>query len=112
MQGRRAGRRQEYSYPIRTLRCDGDIQYRDGTLYYAEKEEYGHELVKGPAWLKLDRATGVLAGTPGSADAGVADVEVRLTRTYPYESRQPAFSKSEPQFRAEDRQAFQIRVVP
>ncbi|MBM4084234.1 MAG: hypothetical protein FJ272_05545 [Planctomycetes bacterium] len=103
---------QAYSYPVRTLRCDGDIQYRDGTLYYAEKEEYGHELVKGPAWLKLDRATGVLAGTPGSADAGVADVEVRLTRTYPYESRQPAFSKSEPQFRAEDRQAFQIRVVP
>ena len=83
-----------YVYQIKTIRSLGDLQYRyiDGHHGYWEKEEYGFELVEGPAWLKLDQSSGLLRGTPSLSDVGTSSVAVRVRTMYPHEV--PADTKS------------------
>jgi hypothetical protein len=58
----------EYRYQIHTNRSLGDLNSRmvDGqqTSGYFDIEKLQFTLANGPAWLKIDEATGVLSGMP------------------------------------------------
>jgi hypothetical protein len=108
-----------YRYEIKTLRSLGDLQHRytPPNMKFWEREEYEFRLEKAPAWLQLDRRTGVLAGEPGPQDAAVADVEIVAIRTYPdevspHDQSGQLFQKTDPRFQASDRQTFTLTVRP
>ncbi len=70
-----------YRYEAKSIASLGDLRCRmigaecyNAAFWDAEKPRFA--LSKGPAWLKMDPATGILGGTPGAADAG--EVEVRI----------------------------------
>ena len=68
----------EYRYQVQANRCLGDLRV-DGkqvtNFFDIEKPKFAME--RGPKWLKLDPATGVLSGTPDAA--GKAEVVVTAT---------------------------------
>ena len=72
---------EDYRYEVRANRSLGDLSARmeasNQVSGYFDIEKPRFTLVQGPAWLKLDEATGLLLGTP--ADAGAADVSVVVT---------------------------------
>ncbi|MGB2819695.1 MAG: putative Ig domain-containing protein, partial [Phycisphaerae bacterium] len=72
---------QEYSYEVCTNRSLGDLTARmmdkNQRSGYFDIEKPQFAIVKGPAWLKIDGATGVLSGTPDAA--GKYEVEVTVT---------------------------------
>ncbi|HJN16493.1 MAG TPA: Ig domain-containing protein, partial [Armatimonadota bacterium] len=101
---------------VKTLRCDGDLQYRYQKPGYAywEREGYEFSLAEGPPWLSIDAATGVLSGTP--PQPGQFPVRVVAKRTWPDEVkadqyRPEYFAKDAPEFQAEDEQTFTLTVV-
>jgi hypothetical protein len=68
----------EYRYQIRANRSLGDLSSRmvDGsqTSGYFDIEKHRFKLAQGPAWLRIDEATGLLSGipdVPGRADVAV-----------------------------------------
>jgi len=71
----------EYRYALSAIRSLGDVRTRvvNGretvNLWDIERPKY--ELLKGPAWLKVDEKTGLLSGTP--TEAGKVDVSVSAT---------------------------------
>lgn len=71
----------EYKYQVRASRSLGDLSARMqggnqvGGYFDIEKPKF--TLARGPAWLRIDEATGVLAGTPDTAGR----VEVAVTAT-------------------------------
>jgi hypothetical protein len=68
----------EYKYQVQSNRCLGDLRVdgKGGTNFWnIEKPKFAIE--RGPKWLKIDPATGVLSGTPDAA--GKADVVVTAT---------------------------------
>jgi hypothetical protein len=71
----------EYHYPVLANRSLGDLSSRmEGDRQisgYFDIEKPQFTLTQGPAWLKIDEATGVLSGTPGVP--GRADVIVTVT---------------------------------
>jgi len=71
----------EYRYQMRTNRSLGDLSSRmvDGrqTSGYFDIEKPRFKLSNGPAWLRIDEATGVLSGTPDVP--GRAEVVVTVT---------------------------------
>jgi hypothetical protein len=71
----------EYRYQVLANRSLGDLSSRmaDGqqTSGYFDIEKPRFTLAQGPAWLKIDEATGVLSGTPDVP--GRADVTVTVT---------------------------------
>ncbi len=71
----------EYRYQIHANRSLGDLSSRmvDGrqTSGYFDIEKPRFTLAQGPAWLRLDEATGVLWGTPDVP--GLTDVVVTVT---------------------------------
>lgn len=81
-----------YRYEARTVRSIGDLGYRDfgpGQSYQsaywdADQPHFSFEAelprcgTFDPKWLRIDPATGVLSGTPQSADAGEYQVNVRV----------------------------------
>ena len=70
-----------YRCQVRTLASLGDYQHRyeePGNKFW-QRENYKFELVKGPAWLKLDADSGALGGKPGREDAGQEQVTVQVT---------------------------------
>ncbi len=104
---------------IKTLRSLGDLQHRyaEPSQQYWEREEYEFQLTKPPAWLSLDRQTGVLSGTPGSKHEGKIEVEVVAQRRYPHEVPLTAtdghlFQKTASRFQAAHRQLLWLRVLP
>lgn len=109
---------EEYAYAARTLRCEGDLQYRyqkPGYGYW-EREGSEFELVEGPQWLSIDAGAGLLSGTPGAGDVGQARVVVKVRRTWPDEvkpdqHRPEYFVKDGPEFQAEDTQSFVVTVA-
>jgi hypothetical protein len=72
---------QEYKYKVGANRSLGDLSARMqgdnqiGGYFDVEKPKFA--LAQGPAWLKINEATGVLAGTPDAAGR----VEVAVTAT-------------------------------
>ena len=71
----------EYKYQVRANRSVGDMTARmkgkDQVSGFFDIEKPKFALQNGPAWLKIDEATGVLSGTPPAA--GKADVTVTAT---------------------------------
>jgi hypothetical protein len=72
---------EEYKYQVRANRSLGDLSARMQGGYqvsgYFDVEKPKFTLTQGPAWLKVDEATGVLSGTPEAAGR----VEVAVTAT-------------------------------
>ncbi len=61
----RAG--QEYACPVASIRSLGDLRARDGgklDMSFWDIERPKFALEEGPAWMKMDSATGVISGTP------------------------------------------------
>ncbi|MBN1420212.1 MAG: hypothetical protein JXP34_15640 [Planctomycetes bacterium] len=68
----------EYRYRIRAIRSLGDLSARmrgnDQVTGYFDIEKPAFALERGPAWLKIDAATGILSGIPDAA--GEAEVAI------------------------------------
>ena len=77
----------EYRYQVRANRSLGDLSARmkggNQVSGYFDIEKPKFALEQGPAWLKIDHATGVLSGTPDAA----GKVEVAVTATIDREVR-------------------------
>ena len=62
---------EEYKYQVGANRSLGDLSKRmqggNETGGYFDIEKPKFALAQGPAWLKIDEATGVLSGTPAAA---------------------------------------------
>ena len=106
-----------YRYELKTLGCLGDLQYRyaQPNLAFWETEGYEFELVEKPAWLSVDKDSGVLAGTPDPGDRRTARVTVVCHRRFPHElkagdHRPSYFLKEAPRFQASHRQTFELSV--
>jgi hypothetical protein len=71
----------EYRYQMRANRSLGDLSSRmvddRQTSSYFDIEKPRFTLAHGPAWLRMDEATGVLSGTPDVS--GSTDVAVTVT---------------------------------
>ena len=71
----------EYRYQVRAIRSLGDLSARmkggNQVSGYFDVEKPKFALAQGPAWLKIDEATGVLSGTPDAA--GKVEVAVAAT---------------------------------
>jgi hypothetical protein len=78
---------QEYEYKIGANRSLGDLSARmqggNQVAGYFDVEKPRFILAQGPAWLKIDEATGLLSGTPEAA----GKVEVAVTATIDREVR-------------------------
>jgi hypothetical protein len=72
---------QEYRYQVRAVRSIGELRSRNVNSSYVSSywdiEHPVYAIASGPAWLKIDPATGVLSGTPDAA--GRAEVVVTAT---------------------------------
>jgi hypothetical protein len=72
---------QQYKDQVRANRSLGDLSARmqggNQVSGYFDIEKPRFTLAKGPAWLKIDEATGVLLGTPQAA--GRVEVAVTVT---------------------------------
>ena len=78
----------EYRYQVRANRSLGDLSARmkgnEQVSGYFDIEKPGFALDQGPAWLKIDEATGVLSGTPdapGKVEVAVTAAIDRKVRT-------------------------------
>ena len=72
-------------------------------------------IVNKPSLPNFDAATGALTGTPTKQDAGAADVEIVVRRTYPHERLSGGnqwADKSARRFQASHRRKFRITVAP
>jgi hypothetical protein len=71
----------EYRYQVSANRSLGDLSARmkgsDQVSGYFDIEKPKFTLIEGPAWLKIDQATGVLSGTPDAT--GKVQVAVAAT---------------------------------
>ncbi|HUU21111.1 MAG TPA: Ig domain-containing protein [Phycisphaerae bacterium] len=74
----------EYRYQVRVSRSLGHLSARmrgnQQVSGYFDIEKPTFALARGPAWLKIDEATGVLSGTPDAAGKGEVTVTAALDR--------------------------------
>ena len=77
----------EYRYQVRATRSLGDLSSRmqatNRSAATSTSRSPGSRSQQGPAWLKIDEATGVLSGTPDAAGT----LEVAVTATIDREVR-------------------------
>ena len=70
-----------YRYPVAAIRSLGDLRTRvvggKETMNFWDVERLRFDLKRGPQWLTIDRATGLLSGTPDRP--GMAEVVVSAT---------------------------------
>jgi len=75
----------EYRYEVRANRSLGDLTARmssgDMISGYFDIEKPQLKLREGPAWLKLDPATGMLSGIPDAPGKFPVTIEATITRT-------------------------------
>jgi hypothetical protein len=75
----------EYRYQAYANRSLGDLSARmkdnNQVSGYFDIEKPAFALEQGPAWLKIDEATGVLSGTPDVAGQAEVVVATRIERT-------------------------------
>jgi hypothetical protein len=73
-----------YRYALSTVRSLGDLRTRivNGreTMGFWDIEKARFAIQRGPSWLKIDEASGVLSGTPDAAGKVEVEVEVTLER--------------------------------
>jgi hypothetical protein len=74
----------EYRYQVRATRSLGDLSARmrgdEQVSGYFDVEKPRFALHQGPSWLKIDEATGVLAGTPDATGKVVVTVTATMDR--------------------------------
>jgi len=106
-----------YRYQVKTLNCIGDLQYRYAkpNMDFWEEEGYEFELTQKPAWLTVDKSTGLIKGTPGLTDKGAHRITIVCHRTFPHELkegdyRSSHFLKNSPRFSAQHQQSFDLNV--
>ena len=106
-----------YRYQVKTLNCIGDLQYRYAkpNMDFWEQEGYEFELTRKPAWLNMDKSTGLITGTPGKNDKGTYIVNVVCHRKFPRELepgdfRPSNFLKNSPRFQSTYQQSFKLNV--
>jgi hypothetical protein len=106
-----------YCYKVKTLNCIGDLQFRYAkpNKKFWEKEGYEFELTEKPAWLSVDKDTGLITGTPDLTDKGIHRVNVLCHRTFPHELKEgdyrPSyFLKNSPRFKATHKQSFDLNI--
>jgi len=106
-----------YRYQIKTLECIGDLQFRyaEPNMDFWEEEGYEFELIQKPAWLNIDKSTGLITGTPGLIDKGTHRITVVCHRKFPHELkpgdyRPSDFLKNSPRFSAKYQQNFELNV--
>jgi hypothetical protein len=70
-----------YRYPVAAIRSLGDLRTRvvngKETMNFWDVERLRFEIVRGPRWLSIGRATGLLSGTPDRS--GTIEVPVSVT---------------------------------
>ena len=106
-----------YCYEVKTLKCIGDLQFRyakPNTKFW-EEEGYEFEFIENPAWLSIDKDTGLITGTPDSSDKGTHNITVVCHRKFPYELREgdyrPSyFLKNDPRFQSSHEQTLELKV--
>jgi hypothetical protein len=73
-----------YRYPVAAVRSLGDLRTRvvggKETMSFWDVERLRFDLQRGPQWLTIDRATGLLSGTPDRSGTGEVVVSVALER--------------------------------
>jgi hypothetical protein len=77
----RAGKGAVYRYPVAAIRSLGDLRMRvvngKETMNFWDIERLRFRIQRGPEWLSIDEASGLLSGTPDRA--GMAEVVVAVT---------------------------------
>ena len=73
---------QAYTYQVKSLHSIGNLQMKDGKYDYYDVEVDTFGLNQGPAWLTIQSDTGVLTGTPGSADVGETTVSLEVCNQF------------------------------
>jgi len=71
------GNSNEYRYQVATIRSLGDLRSRTEGAGFWDIEKPKFAIEQGPAWLRIDPATGLLSGTPDAV--GKVDVVVTVT---------------------------------
>jgi hypothetical protein len=70
-----------YHYPVEAIRSLGDLRTRvvngKETMRFWDVERFRFDIERGPRWLTIDQATGLLSGTPDRS--GTSEVVVRVT---------------------------------
>lgn len=77
---------QAFTHTVATVRSIGDLRMRDGSKLetkFWDIERATYAIEEGPAWLKIDPATGVLSGTPDVAGKS----KVRVSAALHFEDR-------------------------
>jgi hypothetical protein len=73
-----------YRYPLAAIRSLGDLRTRvvngKETMSYWDVERLRFDIELGPSWLAIDKATGVLSGTPDRSGTTEVVVSVKLER--------------------------------
>jgi hypothetical protein len=73
-----------YRYPVAAIRSLGDLRTRvingKETMSFWDIERLQFDLERGPRWLSIDRATGLISGTPDRAGTSEVVVAVTLMR--------------------------------
>ena len=109
----------KYKYQVAANRCLGDLRCngRNVTAFWdIEKPKFALE--KGPTWLKVDPATGVLSGTPEAAGkaevvvSAVIDRQIRKLDEATLKWGQEKIASTTTERVGETRQPFVIEVAP
>jgi hypothetical protein len=73
-----------YRYPVAVIRSLGDLRTRvvqgKETMNFWDVERLRFEIERGPRWLTIDRATGLLSGAPDRTGPTEVVVSVTLER--------------------------------
>jgi hypothetical protein len=76
----------DYHYPIEAIRSLGDLRTRvvngKETMSFWDIERLKFDIQQGPRWLTIDKATGLLSGTPDRASTTEVVVSVTLERDF------------------------------